>query len=96
MSGVFAALGCKRITVLSGNHLRSQNNFHVFCVAGVIVHIYLVLGDHRMSIFSSCRELRYFVFGFVRCFGMRGCLPRYLVTLSCALKTNFMCSVSQA
>ena len=41
MSGVFAALGCKRIMVLSGNHLRSQNNFHVFCVAGVIVHIYL-------------------------------------------------------
>jgi len=61
-----------------------NGELHVGCVCcfgmqtyhGVIVHIYLVLGDHRMSIFSSCRELRYFVFGFVRCFGMRGCLPR--------------------
>jgi len=53
----------------------ASKKIHVSCVAGVIVHIRgisvcLAITECR---FFSCLELRYFVFGFIRCFGMRGC-----------------------
>ena len=53
MSGVFAALGCKRTMVLSGNHLRFKKNSCVLCRRRDSPYTWYicVLGDHRMSIF---------------------------------------------